>query len=280
MSFIARLLRRWGFIRLQDYGLILTDDNRVIPAADLGHSFEPPSWCSVSVPIGFVEHTAPALPPPVQQPPVQQPRPASAPTAGEDQATVEDAAVIEDRLADDDEWQWKMALARAKAEEQSIDPPKVDQTADFAPTDFEGQHTLIDPPATAPERPAVKSRPAAVLPMRPRPTPAPAPGPLRARGTGAPPIRRTEPRPMKSIPRPRRRPRPVSDETRPDMNLADFSGEDSTADQTIPSMPATLEDTQVEIARDVVPGGATQRVPKDDKSLPRLSAILDKRSAG
>jgi len=94
-----RVLLRWGFIRLKDHGLVLGADGRVLPMGDIGHSFEPPSWSSLSLPIDIPSVPAPrALPPPV-------PRRIAAGTATEP-------------VADDEEWQWKLALARAKAGEQ------------------------------------------------------------------------------------------------------------------------------------------------------------------
>ena len=84
-----------------------------------------------------------------------------------------------------------------------------------------------------------------------------------------------------------RRGKPASDETLPDVSIPDFGTGDSTLERTIPSIPASLEDTQVDVAvpnSDVVINAARQRprapLPAGESVLPRLSAILDKRSAG
>lgn len=94
---VERVLLRWGFIRLRDHGLVLSDDGRVLPMGDIGHSFEPPSWDSLALPI------VPSAPPrPRPLPPPLPPRRAAA------------GSVAEPR-EEEDEWQWKLALARAKA---------------------------------------------------------------------------------------------------------------------------------------------------------------------
>jgi len=237
MSFLARLLRRWGFIRPQDYGLILTDDGRVIPASDLGHQFEPPSWVSVAVPI------APCLPGAVSLSPATQENCARREvtlSAAVPPPPVSAAAPAANRAdSEDDEWQWKMALARAKAEAVNDD-------------------RATEPDDQPAAEPALEVAPrAAVLPLRPIPArAAPAEPGTTPRGT---------------------RPSPVGDDTRPDLDIRDFAETEATIDRTIPSAPPPMDnDTHVDI--DIATRRKPASLPPDDKPLPRLSAILSSRT--
>ena len=278
MSFLARLLRRWGFIRPQDYGLILTDDGRVIPASDLGHQFEPPSWVSVAVPI------APCLPGAVSLSPATQENCARREvtlSAAVPPPPVSAAAPAANRAdSEDDEWQWKMALARAKAEAvnddratEPDDQPAAEPALEVAPR-----------AAVLPLRPI----PARAAPAEPGTTPVTPPGP----GLG-PRLRAGTPRPRPgqasvqnqdqvgcaTLARPPRgtRPSPVGDDTRPDLDIRDFAETEATIDRTIPSAPPPMDnDTHVDI--DIATRRKPASLPPDDKPLPRLSAILSSRT--
>ena len=76
MGAVTKLLERFGFVRLRDFGLSLTPDRRIVPLAEL----EP----------------APVLEPVFEPPPT--------PTAAD-----------ENHWDGEDEWEWEIAVARARA---------------------------------------------------------------------------------------------------------------------------------------------------------------------
>ena len=117
MSMFHRLLQRWGFVKLERYGLVRTADDRILttrakilddgaggrivgwqdgdPAAVQLAAWEPPRRKSVKQLIPTIS-TRP-----------ERPAPAS--------AAVMTAAVAGAPVVDEDDWEWTIALAKARA---------------------------------------------------------------------------------------------------------------------------------------------------------------------
>lgn len=118
MGAIHNLLRRLGFVKLDHYGLRLTPDDRVYssrPVLDDGFGGRVVGWRDDDfAAMQLAPYGAPkaAIAPPLPVPPTRvviPPRP----------VTVAPEPVVED-----DDWEWKIALARARAAEdieQSLD---------------------------------------------------------------------------------------------------------------------------------------------------------------
>jgi len=130
-----RLLQRWGFVKLDRYGLVLTDDGRVKttrPAVlDDGAGGRIVGWQDgdpVMAELGTCEVPrakpaqvapgAPAAPASIAAesqvvPVVSAPAPAAAPDAS---AAVMAVAVAPEPVVEEDDWEWTIALAKARAE--------------------------------------------------------------------------------------------------------------------------------------------------------------------
>jgi hypothetical protein len=150
MPAIQHLLRRWGFVKLRSYGLELTADGRILstrPAVlDDGTGGRIVGWQDGDVSIwklsrwsgpprvgpevasGVIMTPAPA---PAARPAIPAPSEASAATGAapsRSSARVIPADVAGEPTVDEDDWEWTIALARARVaveETQAARPPAV-----------------------------------------------------------------------------------------------------------------------------------------------------------
>jgi hypothetical protein len=137
MGAFEHVLKRWGFVRLGRYGLVLTPEERVMtqrPILDDGLGGKIVGWRDRDLAAMELEHWAPAgarpaappappkpaavvaLPPPAPVKVAIAPAPAPA-------LVVIAAPVAEAAETEDDEWEWEIALARARAEAEPIPAP-------------------------------------------------------------------------------------------------------------------------------------------------------------
>jgi hypothetical protein len=128
MGMMTQLLERLGFVRLRDYGLILTPDRRVVPM-DVAPPPEP-----------FLFVTA-------------QPEPIPFVAAPPEPIVV--AQVATPMAEPDDDWDWEIAVARARA---TAEPPPVPRVAPPAP---------VAAPSLRAVPPPIAARPALPLPPPP-----------------------------------------------------------------------------------------------------------------
>ncbi len=143
MGAFQHLLRRWGLVRLDRYGLALTPEGRILSTRpevlDDGAGGRIVGWQDADLAVGELQPwerrpgSDSARPPAVA--PVIPPSPgpgASAPGCVTPPATfasgvVMPLAVARDAAVDEDDWEWTIALARARAAaeeiEASVRPP-------------------------------------------------------------------------------------------------------------------------------------------------------------
>jgi hypothetical protein len=173
MPAIQHLLRRWGFVKLRRYGLELTPDGRIVsnrPVLDDGTGARVVGWQDGDVAIwklspwaeGSVSTTPPAAevaaPPVLASPP--EPAKPSIPEASEaaappsrPSARVMSAEVAGEPAVDEDDWEWTIALARARFavdEAEAAWPP----TPAPPPPRREAPPVVTAPPVPPPQREA------------------------------------------------------------------------------------------------------------------------------
>jgi hypothetical protein len=148
MPAIHHLLRRWGFVKLKSYGLELTADGRILstrPAVlDDGTGGRIVGWQDGDVSIWKlsrwsgpprlgpeVASLTPAAPVPAARPAIPAPSEASPPAGAapsRSSARVIPADVACEPTVDEDDWEWTIALARARVaveETEAARPPAV-----------------------------------------------------------------------------------------------------------------------------------------------------------
>ena len=176
MGAFDNLLRRWGYVRLDRFGLVLTPEDRVVSTRPLvlddgsgarivgwtDHdlaAMQLPRWDPLQpAPLPAVAPRAAVAPPRIAQPiapppPVPPPRPAVVMPAA---PAPEPEPVVP--VEEDDDWEWVIAIARARAaaEEQEIT--------------FTEPHPVVappPPPPAPPQRSRVPTRQVAVPPPLP-----------------------------------------------------------------------------------------------------------------
>ncbi len=205
MPAFDRLLRRWGFVKLSRYGLVLTPEDRVLSLRpqilddgvggrivgwqddDLA-AIELKPWDPSQGQHAAVHVVAPLAPTPAVRPaapvakPVAAPAPAPAPVAAPAPAP---KPVAPQPQVEEDDWEWEISLARARAAAEEAEAAALAPAARPAPVPMPA-------PAPAPVRPI-----ALVTPTR-SPTPATgrpvSPEPARpARPVAAAPVARERP---------------------------------------------------------------------------------------
>ncbi|HEU4735216.1 MAG TPA: hypothetical protein VFT22_45305 [Kofleriaceae bacterium] len=185
MAAIQQLLRRWGFVKLGRYGLVLTAEGRVLsmrPAVlDDGSGGRIVGWEADDLAMTELSRWEPrpasgravasrdampqaAAPAPPVRPPCQVEAPDRAEIAQSRSVPAQPqhaVAVAPAPTVDEDDWEWTIALARARAAAEEVvaapSPPPPDlATRDTAPA---------LPVAPAP-RPPSRTRPMAVVAMK------------------------------------------------------------------------------------------------------------------
>jgi hypothetical protein len=216
MPVFRRLLERWGFVKLGRYGLVRTPDDRIVStrpvALDDGAGGRIVGWRDNDLAMAELapwqpEHGhvhAPAQPhvqfaarPPVIAParvvpPLPPARPAIPQPSGPAQVrgpalpgAVLPAAVAPETAVDEDDWEWTIALARARAAAEELPTPPEEVQTEVAAPAMEAtkvgpaprlRKTRQMPAASAPSTPAAVSSsvPAAApsMPVAPPSTPA------------------------------------------------------------------------------------------------------------
>jgi len=140
MSAIQGLLQRWGFVQLRRYGLQLTSDGRILSTRnavlDDGTGARIVGWQDSDVSIWKLS-AAPAMGSAVATParaassevqPAPVAPPAPTPPARTPSARVIPAGVAGEPVVDEDDWEWTIALARARVaveETEAARPPVV-----------------------------------------------------------------------------------------------------------------------------------------------------------
>jgi hypothetical protein len=189
MGAIQNLLRRWGFVKLDRYGLVLTPDDRILAtrpailddgiggrivgwsAEDLAGSELQP-WTPGAVQqrreILMIAPRVPLpAPPPAPLPaftpapapaPVMAPTPVPAPVIAKPVVAVAPAPPVEE-----DEWEWEIAVARARAE-------AADTEAAAVPPEDEDDDESWAMPTSADPLPQPQASPPFLAPV-PRATP-------------------------------------------------------------------------------------------------------------
>lgn len=163
MGVVHKLLERMGFVRLRDYGLILTADRRVVTTRtviDDGFGSQIVGWPNGDLAVIELAGAPPEPPPRVPpRPPAlaaalapPEPPPAAIPVAVEAPEPTERT----ESEPTEDEWEWEIAVARARAVEATpirrVTPapaPRVNRVA----------------PAAIPEHPFTQARPRTILPV-------------------------------------------------------------------------------------------------------------------
>ncbi len=229
MGAIDKLLKRWGFVRLDQYGLVHTPDDRILstrPAVlDDGLGGKIVGWLEGDLAAMELERWSPLGAQPVAKPkplpkPVAMPAPAPAPIPAPAPAPVFVApppvvvapppvvvaplppvvvapppVVAAEPKVDEDEWEWEIAMARARAEAQ--------EAIASARAEAPAQHDTWDE-APPPRTPKVTHQPLSFAPM-PLPVPAAPSGktiiPVPTLPTAA------DPRALRPVVAPRRMPR-------------------------------------------------------------------------
>ncbi len=222
MSFLESLFRRFGYIKIERYGLTLAPNGHIVPMTSMG----PEPWQShdgLSMPLAAppseetLRRAPTPYPPPIHAGPTEPPRsvapppvpaaasPGPAPAAATQPTPVpvvaagsgpQQRAASESDDEDEGDWEWKLAMARAKAREDITQIiPKSQQAAAAPPP-------LRRPPRSTP--PAPPMRRAARATAAPR-----APRPLHPRLPGLP--RRPSDQPLG---------RPLGEETQVDARAA------------------------------------------------------------
>ena len=135
MSPFAKLMLRFGWIRLSSYGLEVTLDGRLVSAGLLPEAQLDLDWSNVPAPaVDLASTFDPALgarpartPPPLPAPRARQAVAATAPAspppavaqAPKGPATQPASAASADSLSEEEEWAWQAAVAKAKAESET-----------------------------------------------------------------------------------------------------------------------------------------------------------------
>jgi hypothetical protein len=194
MPAIDRLLKRWGFVKLSRYGLVLTPEERIMSLRstilDDGLGGRVVGWQDgdlAAAELRAWESASSAPPRPVA--PVMM-RPAPAPVAAAPapaHAPAPRAAVTVAPMAapqapvEEDEWEWAVVMARARAAAEEAEEAARIATAK-APTPSRPT-TLVTPASTRPTpSPIVPRATDAMSPLRP------APASTRTRPFPAPPL--------------------------------------------------------------------------------------------
>jgi len=192
MPVFRQLLQRWGFVKLDRYGLMLTPEGRVLTTRpvilDDGTGGRIVGWQEDDLTVAELKACETSLASPDA---AQGPRPAVVdapviPVASEAlptpppsaSAVVMAAAIATEVVVDEDDWEWTIALAKARAAE-TIDPgpPPASTSTWVAGTPATPKPIVRTPtPASVPMIPApaaVSPRagvPATVIPVPPLPT--------------------------------------------------------------------------------------------------------------
>lgn len=158
MPLIHRLLQRWGFVKLGRYGLVRTPDGRILTTRpkilDDGSGGRIVGWEDGDPATTELAAWRPVSPGPA---PVVSVASAGRPGAS---AAVMTAVVAGDVELDEDDWEWTIALAKARAATEAA------ETIALIPGAF------VTPPAAAPmpaapPPPSEPAVPAATLPVAP-----------------------------------------------------------------------------------------------------------------
>src|SRR4051794_25095229 len=118
MSMFHRLLQRWGFVKLDRYGLVRTADDRILTTRakilDDGSGGRIVGWQD-----GGPAQVQPAAWEPPRRRAVKQLIPTISPRPEQPvppaSAAVMTAAVAGAPVVDEDDWEWTIALAKARA---------------------------------------------------------------------------------------------------------------------------------------------------------------------
>src|SRR5437868_3255687 len=168
MPVMQRLLQRLGFVKLHRYGLALTSDGRIVSTRsavlDDGTGGKVVGWQDGDVAIWKLaawNEAAEVIPLVPARPVIPAASPVAQPPPSPPSAAVIPAVVAAEPHVDEDDWEWTIALARARVavdEAQVARPPEPPVRRAAAPV------TPPEPPA--PEPPVVLPlvHPALVLP--------------------------------------------------------------------------------------------------------------------
>ncbi|HEX3758318.1 MAG TPA: hypothetical protein VHW23_06410 [Kofleriaceae bacterium] len=175
MPAIQHLLQRWGFVKLRRYGLELTPDGRILSTRnailDDGTGGPVVGWQDGDVSIWKLSRWAaaqavgsavatPAVPAGPAKPASAKVEAAVVAPPNRPSARVIPAAVAGEPVVDEDDWEWTIALARARVaveEAEVARPPAVALRPETrrAPTPVEPARP--EPAAALPERPTLRS---------------------------------------------------------------------------------------------------------------------------
>lgn len=160
------MLERLGFVRIRDFGLILTPDRRLVTTDGdvVGWPTTDPEPAAEEIfALGSSSSLPTAVPEPVPEihtEPIDE-------RAIEDIAHAEDVehgvADESDDEPDEDEWEWEIAVARARASSESL---PVRRSAPTEPPPVQAVLPARSAPTTSP--PPVQAEPPPIDPSRPR----------------------------------------------------------------------------------------------------------------
>jgi hypothetical protein len=191
MAAFRHLLRRWGYVKLSRYGLVLTADDRILStrptALDDGAGGRIVGWQDADLAMAELQPWEPRPDPGLRspaQPVAQASRHAQTPAlraSGEAMPV----AVAPESAVDEDDWEWMIALARARVEAEVADvaPPRggtlplptvappEPATSDWRKTEPVNAVELHEEPTAV--RPVAVSKASAVAPAAPMPTATP-----------------------------------------------------------------------------------------------------------
>lgn len=205
MPAIDRLLRRFGFVKLSRYGLVLTPEGRIMslrPAVlEDGLGGRIVGWSDGDLAAMELQKWEPARPAPVPAVATRLAIPVVMPRL---------AAVAPAPQVDEDEWEWEIALARARVASEEpapvvrrarLDtipppaatlavvtiPPKIEPLPEWPKTEPITSITVVAPPPPAAKKTQPLAAIALPLPARPVAVSMPTPAPTRP-GTTPPTI--------------------------------------------------------------------------------------------
>ncbi|HEY8145646.1 MAG TPA: hypothetical protein VIG06_23355 [Kofleriaceae bacterium] len=215
MNIFSRLLARFGYVRLKDYGYALSPGGKIVEVVQVDDDrFAPPPW----QPLGWQSATSllppapagrpsprPLPPPPDAEADEEEPAPlfrvpgvpATVETAPpgdalHEEVDVDEIGIDEESIPEDEEWEWKMALARAReaADKERARAEKGKETAAVRPVAapasspaFRTSALPLSPPPASPRKVVESPRPMSRI-ARPEPRP----------GTDRPVAAKTTPR--------------------------------------------------------------------------------------
>jgi hypothetical protein len=186
MGAFESLMKRLGYVKLSQYGLVLAPDGRVIPlASEAEPTWDSPRLAPVALPF------APTVPQPARPRAAPPPAPPPVPVAPPVTAALAPAPVVEE-----DEWEWEIAVARARA---AAEGPTVAVPRAAAPRVTQPRVAAAPVKAAPPLAPRAPAKPTPAPPLAAQPVIAIPPRAIPVRAASPAPLPPTPPTPRAQV---------------------------------------------------------------------------------